>query len=86
MLKAQFPNLKPKDLKKIITMSAKKEFTLMGKCKSEGRLDATRAQALAAQMFRQNNDRKGFAKTKKVKKRNIATSKNSGKIIYRLNN
>lgn len=85
MLKAQFPNLKPQDLKKIITLSAKKEFTLLGKCKSEGRLDATKAQNLAAQMFRQNNDRRKFAKTKKVKKqkRNIATSKESGKIIYR---
>ncbi|EQC51907.1 S8 family peptidase [Bacteriovorax sp. DB6_IX] len=84
MLKAQFPNLKPHDLKKIITLSAKKEFTLIGKCRSEGRLDATRAQSLATQMFRQNNDKRTFAKAKKQQKRNIANSKESGKIIYRL--
>ncbi|OIQ19788.1 MAG: hypothetical protein BM556_04710 [Bacteriovorax sp. MedPE-SWde] len=87
MLKAQFPNLKPKDLKKIITLSAKKEITLLGKCKSEGRLDATQAQGLATKLYRQNKDSKSFAKTKKKsKKRNIANSNKNGKIIYRFAN
>lgn len=84
MIKSQFPTVTAKQMKQIITQSAKKEFTFIGKCKSEGRLDASKAQIVAAKLSRQNKDVRGFAKKESKQQRQIATKK--GKIIYRINN
>ncbi len=47
LLKSQFPKLKSQEIKNIIQASAKKEITLMGKCASQGRLEAGQAMAQA---------------------------------------
>jgi thermitase len=85
MLKSQFPSLTPQQLKKIVRDSAHKEFSLLGKCNSEGRLDAAKAQELATKVYRSNTNRKGIAKkVRKAGSRTIATkSKKKGKIILR---
>lgn len=85
MIKSQFPDLNARQLKQILTKSAKKEISFVGKTKSEGKLDATRAQSLAAKVSRYNKDKKGFAKKyKSTTKRDLANTKKSGKIIYRI--
>jgi subtilisin family serine protease len=50
LLMSQYPQLKAKDIKRIIKNSARKEKTLTGKCASGGRLDVTKASNLARQM------------------------------------
>ena len=90
MLKAQFPDLTAAQVKKILVESANKSFTFIGKCKSEGRLDAAKAIELASKVSQQNKNVRGYAKTakatkKKEKMRNVANSNREGKIIYRLN-
>lgn len=88
LLLAQYPELTATQLKAIITKSARKEITLLSKCKSGGRLDAARAQNLAhefSKRFQTQNrgianripnsvDKKAPAKTNTAKK---------GKIIFR---
>jgi subtilisin family serine protease len=76
MIKSQFPNLPMQKIKDAIIESAKKEKSLEGKCLAGGRLDASRAQELAA----------GFSGEKldgATPVRNIAASKKPGRIIYR---
>lgn len=48
LLKSQFPSLGAAKLKNVIRSSARKEITLLSKCNSGGRLDATRAYRLAS--------------------------------------
>ena len=43
LLKSQFPNLKPQEIKSIIQSSARREAALAGKCLSQGRLEAAQA-------------------------------------------
>ncbi len=61
LLKSQFPKLKPKEIKSIIQSSAKKEMTLIGKCFSQGRLEAAQAVASA---IRRMASKKSPTKTK----------------------
>ena len=83
MLISQFPDLKASQVKNILIGSANKSFTFIGKCKSEGRLDAAKAIELASKVSQQNKNVKGYAN--KAKKRDVANSNKEGKIIYRLN-
>ncbi len=90
MLKSQFPDLTAPQVKRVITDSAKKSFTFIGKSKSEGRLDAEKALELASKVSQQNKNVKGYAltkakakKAKKAKNREVANSKKEGKIIIR---
>lgn len=86
MIKSQYPNTTPEQMKNIIISSAKKEFSFTGKCKSEGRVDAAKALEFANQLNKNNSDSK-FAKSKKSTKanRNLAnTKKKEGKIIFRI--
>ncbi|EQC50136.1 putative bacteriocin [Bacteriovorax sp. BSW11_IV] len=76
MIKSQFPDLSSEQIIDIINKSAKKEFTLEGKCATGGRLDATKAQQLASEMTTiKVDDRKVASKT---------TTPAPGKIIYRV--
>lgn len=84
LIKAQYPNLKPNQVKEIILNSAKKEFTFNGKCKSEGRVDALKALELANQMYKNNSDVK-YANTKASNRSVATTKKKEGQIIYRIN-
>jgi len=79
LMKSQFPKLKPEEIKTIIKQSAHKEITLMGKCSSGGRLDATKAQNLASIKMT------GVAPKRKIAE-NKSARKKSGKIHYRLSN
>ncbi len=93
MLMSQFPSLSAAQVKRVVTQSANKSLTLIGKCRSEGRLDATSALVEASKVNRQNQNIKGFAsKGSKLKKktarktRKIANSRSKnkqGKIIIR---
>jgi len=82
LLKAQFPEITAAQMKKVIIESAKKEFSFTNKCKSEGRVDSAKAQEVAAKLLNHGNDTKV---AKNEKKRDLANSKSTGKIIYRLN-
>ncbi len=78
LIKAQNPGLSVYDIKQIIKRSAQQELKLMGKCNSNGRLNAARALRLATR----------YAKAR----RNIATTKSApsikksskARIYYRL--
>ena len=61
LLKSQFPELKPQEIKRIIQSSAKKEMALIGKCLSQGRLEASQA---VDQAIRQMASKKSPAKTR----------------------
>ncbi len=74
LLKSQFPNLTPAQIKEIINVSAKKEKNLKDKCKSGGILDAENAIKIAQAKIN------GKARAH----RNIATDKKPGRIIYRM--
>lgn len=74
LIKSQFPQLSTEKIKEIIKASAKKESSMEGKCATGGRLDASSAISLAAQMTGENLDGNN---------RQLA---NEGKIIYRLAN
>lgn len=79
MLKSQNPGLSAPQMKHIIVASAKKENTMLGKCSSGGRLDASNAvtEAVSESSGRKLAQRDpGSAKDKKQKK--------AGKILYRL--
>ena len=84
LLLAQYPELSATQLKAIITKSARKEITLLSKCRSGGRLDATRAQSLAREFSKRlNSQKRGVANripNSVVKK---TKSKKVGKIIFR---
>lgn len=75
MIKAQFPKITAKQLKAIIKQSAKKEVTLLTKCSTGGRLDATKAQTIAAKLFKTT-----------INTRKLANKTSKGKIIYRYAN
>ena len=77
LIKSQFPNLSNEEIKNIIKNSAKKEMTMVGKCSTGGRLDATAALNLATEKVN------GFPARKLAQK---SESKEEGKIIYRLAN
>jgi len=51
LIMSKYPDLSAKEIKNILRFSAKKEFTLMGKCNSEGRLDVTKAMSLAEDAY-----------------------------------
>ncbi|MDD0854062.1 S8 family peptidase [Halobacteriovorax sp. GB3] len=74
MIKAQFPELSTQKIISAINQSAKKEITLAVKCASGGRLDATKAQQVAAQFTMMNQKRKLASKS----------NNDQGKIIYRI--
>jgi subtilisin family serine protease len=78
LIKSEYPQLTTENIKTIIVATAKKEITMEGKCASGGRLDASSALMMAAQMA---------GETTEVK-RKLATSegKKEGKIIYRIAN
>lgn len=86
LLKSHFPKLNAEELKMIVKKSAKKEITLMAKCASGGRLDASKAHTIAAQYSKEVNQKRGLAK-KKSRNREVAqkynSKKNKGEIIYR---
>lgn len=75
LVKAQYPELTSEQIIDIINKSAKKEFTLEGKCASGGRLDATMAQELA---------KKTVSPEKEVRKVASKVNPTPGKIIYRV--
>lgn len=72
LIKSQNPALSIMEIKKIIKRSAQKELKLMGKCSSNGRLNAAKALAMALKY--------------KPAKRNIANAakKKKARIFYRL--
>lgn len=84
MIKSQYPNTTPEQMKNIIINSAKKEFSFTGKCKSEGRLDAAKALEYASQINKNSVDSKFAQKSNKAATRNLANSKKEGKIIFRI--
>lgn len=84
MIKSQYPNTTPEQMKNIIINSAKKEFSFNGKCKSEGRLDAAKALEYASQINKNSVDSKFAQKSTKAATRNLANSKKEGKIIFRI--
>lgn len=71
MIKSQYSSLKVEEIKEIIKSSAKKEITLLTRCSSGGRLDASAALDLAKRYV-----------TGKAHSRSLA-NKTKGKIIYR---
>ncbi|AYF43645.1 MULTISPECIES: S8 family serine peptidase [Halobacteriovorax] len=77
MLKAGYPGLTAKQIKKIISITAKKEITFNGKVKSSGRLDATAAIDLATKLNDKTNGQ--LAKTR-ASRRDVA---NTPKVIIR---
>lgn len=80
LLKSEFPNLSSEKIKDIIRNSAHKEKTMENKCISGGRLDATQALKLAAEMSEpKNTDKRKLAQSEQSQKK-------EGKIIYRLAN
>ncbi len=93
LLLAQYPELTATQLRTIIKKSARKEITLLSKCKSGGRLDATRAQSLSKEFSKKfktqdrgiaNNRTPNNSKTKTIKKtEKIKKAQKRGKIIFR---
>ncbi|EPZ49716.1 peptidase, S8/S53 family [Bacteriovorax sp. BAL6_X] len=77
MLKAGYPGLSAKQIKKIISITAKKEITFNGKVKSSGRVDATAAVELAEKLNTKTN---GKLANYKGSKREVA---NTPKVIIR---
>lgn len=79
LIKAEHPQLSTEKIKEIIKASARKETTLEGKCATGGRLDASSAMNLAAQMAGES-----------IAQRQLATTSSKeekiGKIIYRIAN
>lgn len=55
LLKSNYPNLRPSQIKEIITQTARKEISLLNKCKSGGRLDAEAAMSMAMHLNTQNS-------------------------------
>jgi subtilisin family serine protease len=82
LIKAQYPKVTAVQMKKIINQSAKKEITMMTKCKAGGRLDATKAQAMAAKMYGEKTNRKIATKNKS----NKVVVKRNGKTYYQYAN
>lgn len=78
LIKAEFPQLSTEKIKEIIKGSAKKEITMEGKCATGGRLDASSALALAAQLSGETGAQRQLANTPGDVK--------EGKIIYRIAN
>lgn len=77
MLKSSYPGLTAPQIKKIISITAKKEITFNGKVKSSGRLDATAAITLAQKLDQKTNGQ--LAKHRETK-RDVA---NTPKVIIR---
>lgn len=73
MLKAQYPNLSAFEIKEILKSSAKRELSLLSKCSSGGRLDASQALELASKL-RKNT--RGIAEINKPRN-------TQGRIFYR---
>jgi subtilisin family serine protease len=78
LIKAEYPTLSTEKIKEIIKASAKKEITMEGKCVTGGRLDASSALALAAQMAGEPVAARQLANSKEAPK--------EGKITYRIAN
>ncbi|OUR98581.1 hypothetical protein A9Q84_03980 [Halobacteriovorax marinus] len=88
LVKSHYPNLSAEELKMIIKKSAKKEITLMGKCASGGRLDASKAHTIAAQYTKEKGQKRGIAVRSKLKRevaQKFNSKKKTGKIYYRGN-
>jgi subtilisin family serine protease len=77
-IKSEYPQLSTEKIKEIIKASAKKEFSMEGKCATGGRLDASSALMMAAQISGDNYEVK--------RKLANSESKKEGKIIYRIAN
>lgn len=80
LIKSEYPQLSTEKIKEIIKASAKKEMTMEGKCATGGRLDASSALALAAQMSGETSAQRQLANT------TIKDDEKVGKIIYRIAN
>jgi subtilisin family serine protease len=73
LIKAQYPHVTPAEIREIIKKSAYREFSLMSKCSSGGRLDTAKALKLASDLH-----------SKEVgPKRGVANTKKTGTIHYR---
>jgi subtilisin family serine protease len=86
LIKSHYPTITAEEMRMIIKKSAKKEISLMAKCASGGRLDASKAHTLAAQFTKEANQKRGLAKKKPVR-RDVAQKynkkKSKGTIYYR---
>jgi subtilisin family serine protease len=87
LIKSHYPTLTAVELRMLIKKSAKKEISLMAKCASGGRLDASKAHTLAAKYTKEANQKRGLANKKKIN-RKVAQKFNSkksasGSIYYR---
>lgn len=80
LIKAEYPNLSTEKIKEIIKASARREITMEGKCATGGRLDASSALALAAQMSGDSIAQRQVANTNNKEEDKV------GKIIYRIAN
>jgi subtilisin family serine protease len=84
LLLAQYPELSATQLKAIIIKSARKEITLLSKCRSGGRLDASRAQNLAKEFSKKlNSQNRGVANRIPNSVTTNIKNKKVGKIIFR---
>jgi subtilisin family serine protease len=61
LIKAQYPEITAQQLKQIIIESASKDITLMSKCSSGGRLDASAAYQSARQIFDKSDAKREVA-------------------------
>jgi len=86
LVKSHYPTLNAVELKMIIKRSAKKELTLMSKCASGGRLDASKAHTIAAQYTKEKGQKRGIAVKSKLKRevaQKFNKKKKNGNIFYR---
>ncbi|WP_127718081.1 S8 family peptidase [Halobacteriovorax sp. HLS] len=84
LIKSHYPTLTAEQLRMIVKKSARKEVSLMAKCSSGGRLDASKAHTLAAQFTKESNQKRSLAQ-KPLVKREVAqkfNTKNENGIIY----
>ncbi len=79
LIKAEYPQFSTEKIKEIIKSSARKEITMEGKCATGGRLDASSALALAAQMAGESTNQRQVANL-------VNEPGKEGKIIYRIAN
>lgn len=79
LIMSQYPELSVTDVKDAIKNSARTEITLVSKCSSGGRLDASKAQDTALAMAQSKGLKRGLANaSRKSKKKKV-----EGKIVYR---
>lgn len=85
LIKSNYPNISSDKIKSIIQASAKKEKFMDGKCITGGRIDASQALVLAAEV--NSNPKRQLANAQVTDistKQDSSVKKKEGKIIYRL--